>query len=105
MYPSRELNRLAERRAIIQARIELRRRDCIVAVRDLRESVERAKAWGRVLRAFTLAATIGSGIKRLFRSKPPASPADGRKGRSAAGKILAWAPAALKAIRLAASFV
>jgi hypothetical protein len=104
MYPSRELNVLAERRAYLQRRIALRRETCVAAGEAVAGGVERMMLWARLLRAGTLVGAIGAGWIALRRRRPP--PADEDTADTPWGtKVLLWAPLVLRAARLVSSLV
>jgi hypothetical protein len=60
MYPSKELTALAERKAVLQARIGLRRQQCVEAAEDLAPQIALAAGVvGRVQQLSSLTKRIG----------------------------------------------
>jgi len=107
MYPSRELKILAERRDYLQRRIALHREECIVAGQGVADGVERFLSWGRILKTGSLVGAIGSSLLGWRRRRHAEADVDGEEtdGPSWGGKVLLWAPVALKAFRIFSSFV
>jgi hypothetical protein len=88
MYPARELAILARRKELLQAQIGLRRLRCAEAARRLAASLEVFDRWRRRLQR--LGAILPLAAPFLF---------SGRRPRSGLGRLLKWAPLALRCYR------
>jgi hypothetical protein len=105
MYPSRELNDLALRKAFLRMRISLGRRQCAGIGRSIGSGVRKWMAWGRLLRAGGLLGAVGVGLFGGGRRRGiPAAGPGGEASSTFARRALQWAPAALKAVRLVAGW-
>ena len=103
MYPSQQLSLLAARRETLRTRIEYRRVECQAAGRELGEGVRQLLSWGRLLKLGGLATAVGMswfGLRRRRRNED-AEEEEG-EGPSWLGRIVRWAPVALRIARLAA---
>jgi hypothetical protein len=86
MYPAGELTQLAERKALLQIRLGLRRELCVISGRRVAAAVDRIDQWRMRLQRWR-------GLLPLvapFIFSP-------RKPRSKWGSLLKWAPLAVRA--------
>ena len=94
MHPAGSLKELALRKALLQARIELRRFECVAESRLLVEPLEKVDVWRERLRRIGPYLPFGLAVLALWRRPSAAEPARPR-GRG----LLGWLPVVFQGVR------